>query len=152
MCSIDFAKLIINTVAEYEGYFIETFIGSQLGWLNININDVVIIIYLFLLICSPFLEKQKLELTTKQKLYLILIFLICFCLIFLSLYLVWEQYYIEYILGIQGRYFIPIVILLLLSLCSKDKYIKFKNFNYVYPILIWGVNITVVYQIIMYFI
>ena len=52
--------------------------------------------------------------------------------IFLGLYMGWTKTGADIIDGVQGRYFIPILILPFLCLIQKGKYIKFKYINVIY--------------------
>ena len=52
------------------------------------------------------------------------------------------------ILGVQGRYFIPIVILLMIALIKNGKYIEYKYTTQVYTILLLlCVNLPVIITI-----
>ena len=57
----------------------------------------------------------------------------------------------EFIGGVQGRYFIPIYILLLLCLAKKENYVKFKNPENVFLIISGILNLCVITETILYF-
>ena len=55
-------------------------------------------------------------------------------------------------LGVQGRYFIPCVILLLLCLSAKTKYIEVRNIDLKLLITVFILNIVTIIQVIENFI
>lgn len=147
-----FLKKVVKSVEVYGSEYLETFFGSKLGWLNIEISEIVILVYAFLLFVSPFLEKNKYELSTKQKGILMAVFIIIFLIIMLALYTGWTRVYIKYTIeGIQGRYFIPTLILILLCACYKNKYVEFKNLYVIYLIIAF-VNNYAIFEIIKHFV
>ncbi len=148
---INFVKTLIHTSIENLDGYINQFIGTPLGWLNINVNGVIIKVLLVILIFTPFLEETNFILTKYDRIWFILLFLGMGFLSALALFIGWTNVGGDKILGIQGRYFIPIAILPLLCLCIKDKNIKFKNIEYTLPIFLSLLNIGAVYSIIDFF-
>ena len=146
-----YIEVILNTIIMRSGYLINTFIGGKMGWLNIPTNEKLVVIYLFLLIIAPFTEKHEVELTKKQKILFVAIFCISTILIFTAMYVNRIAPEVKYIESLQGRYFIPIAILLLICLCKKNKSIKIKYLNLLHPLLIISVNIISIYKIICFF-
>lgn len=132
-------------------YFREM-IGEKLGWLNINISSMYITLFLILLVIAPFLEENKSFLKKWHKIWFFLIFLASYWLVFLALYLGWTPVGSKVVAGVQGRYFLPIIPLLLLSLCKKESYIKWKNSNVMLPIILSGLNVLVINEVFKFFI
>lgn len=145
-------KVLYNSIKEDCEMYIFTFVGSNLGWLNIDINYLIIVAFLLLLLLTPFLEKNKKEINFVFRLICILIFVAISILIILGLYLGWSPVGWYKAVGIQGRYFIPCVILLLFCLTSKTKYIEFKNINIKLLITVFILNILTIIQVIENFI
>lgn len=152
---IEFIKILFNTLSsENEDmnykYYIKTFIGSRLAWLDIRIDETIVLIYLILLVLSPFFGENEVALNVKQRFLLLSIFLVCSLLIFLAMYVSWSQTRIDCIAGVQGRYFTPLFILLLLCMCYKKKDI-FKDFNFLYYATLIIDNILVVSEMAKFF-
>ena len=133
------------------GFYVESIVGSLMGWLNIEIPRLVTIGFIVLLSLSPFLEENKVTLNIKQKIWNIIIFLGTYILIILAAYVSWTTVNLDKVMGVQGRYFLPIIILPLLCLCDKDRYIKFKNIKYVLPTICVGLNIIAIVDIAKFF-
>lgn len=128
-----------------------TFLGSNLGWLDINVPNLTIIGFAFLILASPFLSKTENQLNWKYRLFFILLGIAEIILVLTGLYIGWTSVGGNLVQGIQGRYFIPIIIIILLVACIKDKHIEFKNINVIYPILLCLLNFSALQKIIQFF-
>lgn len=144
--------MIFNTLGTYGQYYIDTLIGSQLGWLNIYVNKLIIDTFLVLVIIMPFMEKHEIVLDKKQKIWTILIAIATILLVITALYITWSEVGGDITVGVQGRYFIPVAILLLLCLCMKNNYIKVKNANVKVTIFIIILTIYTITDIYKFFI
>lgn len=151
---IDNPRIIIEVIKNSikNGAYIEGTIGSNLGWLNIETSNIVIIMFIAILAISPFLNESRKELKNIEKIWMLLITFVVYVLVILALYLAWTSVGLDEVLGVQGRYFIPILPLPLLCLCKKDRYIKFKNVNLMLPIILTILNIITISDIIEFFI
>lgn len=148
---ITYIRVFLNTFHDLGESYIYTFIGSGLGWLNISVPNLTIVAYIFLLLIAPFLEKHENQLNMKQKLIFLVIVLGIILLISTALYVSWTGVGKWEIQGIQGRYFLPIIILALLCLCNKEKFIYCKNANITCIILATLLNLSAIQQIVEYF-
>lgn len=147
-----FIRVLFNSIKEDAEAYVFTFIGSSLGWLNININNLIICMFLLLLIVTPFLEKNKEEFNFAFRIWNILIFASISILIILGLYLGWSPVGWYKAIGIQGRYFIPCAILVLLSFTSKTKNIEFNNIDIKLLFTVFILNTLTIIQVIENFI
>ena len=127
-------------------------IGSQLGWIEIKPSETIIMLYLILLIVSAFAEKNEFEFNVKNKIWLILIFVGITFLVETAMYLDFTPIGAEFIGGVQGRYYIPTYILLLLCLAKKDNYIKIKNVETKFMLISTILNLCIIREVILYFI
>lgn len=148
---IKYIGTIINTIIEKHEIYMYQFLGYNLGLLEIEGVKIISIIYLFILFISPFLEKNQNALNFYQKIWLCLIVVGIFVLVLTGLYIGWTAVGENLIQGVQGRYFIPIAILVSLCLVTKNKYIEFKYTNVVIAISLCLVNYVGVASIIKYF-
>ena len=148
---ISYARVLKNTLHDYSELYLYTFLGSNLGWLDINVPNLTIIGFAFLILVSPFLSKTERQLDWRYKLFLILLGIAEIIFVLSGLYIGWTSVGGDLIQGIQGRYFIPIFIIILLTACIKDKHIEFKNINVIYPILLCLLNFSALQKIIEFF-
>ena len=150
---IYYLKVLHSTYDNYGIYYLLTSTGSYLGYFNIHLSETYILFYVMFIIYTALREnnKKKLILNQFQKIFVTLILISCFLLISTSLYVQWTAVGEIMISGIQGRYFIPLIPLLLLLLGSKDLESKKDNRIYVY-MFIYLINIYALMMIIAYYV
>lgn len=126
-------------------------LGKTLGWVNIFTPDIYILISLiimFVLIVSY----EKYKINVKDKLLLIFIFMSTVVLIFTSLYVQWTDYKADGISGIQGRYFLPLFILLPFIFLNNNFNVKKEKLSkYFYSFMVFE-NVLVIFIIILSYI
>ena len=137
-----FIDVFMNTLDIISFNYITQMVGSTLGELDINVSLTPIIFYLILLCFTCFLEENKKSFSTKQKIYIMFLSLISIFLVILSIYISWDGVGANIIEGVQGRYFIPIAILIFLCMCKKENFIKIKNVEYKLLIMVCLLNIA----------
>lgn len=147
----DFCKILIKTLHDKGDEYIYIGIGRYLGWICIEVPQITITTYLFVMLFSCFLEDNKIALSNKQKLYCLLIIFGTILLVITGMYLTWTTVGANIVEGVQGRYFIPVVFLLLLCMCKKQNYIRIKNIQYKLPIILCLLNLSAVYSIYKFF-
>lgn len=121
----EYIVILARTVKELMFFYLNSFVGN-LGWLDTNFPPLFIFLYLLILIFVAIVDtNNKIRLTYKFKLLFSAIFVMIFILVETSLYLVWTSLPEiggvghEIVSGVQGRYFIPFVLLLLALLYSN---------------------------------
>jgi uncharacterized membrane protein len=103
------------------GYFY-SLIGV-LGWLDTWLPRWIYMTYLPILVAVALFDsacKSKV-LHLWEKAYLLAICCVCFCLITMAQYLSWTKPGAPVVEGVQGRYFIPLVMPALLILSNRIK-------------------------------
>lgn len=143
---------LINTYRFKFDFYLNTFLGGKLGWLNIDINSTILYLYFFILILSLFMEKNEKSLKNEAKIIPLLITIFTILLIIFVMYLSWTSVGANVVEGVQGRYFIPIAILGLLMLCNKKRYLEFKHPYLIISMLLVFVHFNVLCTLIKYFI
>ena len=97
-------------------YFLSLF-GGQLEWAeSIKIEIIPYVLCGIAIITALSEEKLKNALKKYQKIIMLLIILVIILLIFTSLFIQWSDNDLKYIDGVQGRYFLPILPLMLFLL------------------------------------
>ncbi len=121
------------------GYYYRTFFSS-LSWLTINLSNALNYLWFLLLLIAAFLKKKN-EIVCK---FVMSNKIICFCffamisfLIRLSMLISWTPLGFNKIVGVQGRYYFPIIMLLILCFKTKKeiKYQYFLNQIFIYIVL-----------------
>lgn len=140
--------ICVNSLYRSGDDLIKNLLGGKLSWLDINIAWYVTIGFLILLLisCIPH-EKERIVVKPGEKIYMGIISAGAFALIMLSMLLVWTPVTSQRISGLQGRYYLPFFILVLVILKSSVFMVKKDLSRY----LLSGIvilNIITVLQII----
>lgn len=106
-------KIYVTTFHEKMNFYVDSMFGGCLGCFNIDIPVELTFCSLLLLIIS-LLEYNKYKLKSFQKVAFGVVFLIISVLICTTMLLAWTPISYDYIEGVQGRYFIPVLPLILL--------------------------------------
>ena len=109
-------KIVFRTITGYGPYYLETFLGNRLGWLEIYISNIGLQLLFFILViaCIPRKENTvQFSKSTRAVLWLVGILEIMF--IFAGFLLAWTPVSEGAIAGVQGRYFIPAIVTILIS-------------------------------------
>jgi len=141
-----------NTAIHYLDFYITSFAGRSLGWLNINIPETIVYFYLFLLVLTVFLSKEKYELTKKEKSIVLIIWALNVMVVMGGLYYGFGNIRDILINGVQGRYFIPMNLLLLLVMFNRKNNLKWEKGLLFIIISISIINLLVISNIIDWFI
>lgn len=124
-------------------------IGSNLGWTKIHVQWILVIAFFLLLLLSSIAEqKEKQYILTGDRIWILILSFGSFGLILMAMLVSWTPESSSVITGVQGRYFLPFIGLLLLTLRNRNlRWIKTKE-NY----LIFSgcvINLFVVSQVFL---
>ena len=146
-------KTIHSTLFLMGPEYIKTFFGRYLGWLNINVNQYVTWVYAILLISSPYINVgyETDFLSKKEKIFFLIMTASLLFIVICSMWLFWTPIGTSPVSGIQGRYFIPFMLMLFLVLASKNKKIKFEHYDIIVSVLIVILNLSVLLSFVQYF-
>jgi len=126
-------KIFFNTFNSQVIYYFQSMIGRFLSGLTLAIPEWYVLTFSLILFSSVFYNKKR-TWTPKylHKGLFLLIIISVILLIILSMFLGWTSDIREIILGVQGRYFIPLIPLGLLFLRTRWYY----NNNFYYLVII----------------
>lgn len=137
--------VFIKTIYETGGWLVDTTIGSSLGWFQPSIVAPWFITPAYIVLL--FVASQRFSVNSKiislnRKVLFGIVFLICAALLFAVFYLTTiadTHNSTLLIIGMQGRYFIPILPLLLLLLRVNRFHYKY-NWSYYLPLVFFIFN------------
>ena len=113
--------IAFNTLKINGWFYIQSFFG-YFGWFIFKFDNIIYIIYLIMLyILIKNKDTASVVLNKKIRIISICISLIVIAGVFGALYIDWSKYAMKYVDGVQGRYFIPIIPLLLISIIPKKQ-------------------------------
>ena len=136
---IEYCVIIVRTYCNYFVYLAQmAFAGVEMYNTQLEMYSIIPIIFIVISIIAALNETVKNKLKNWQKIYVVLILLGIIGLISTALYIQCTAQFIAIgnpeVGGLQGRYFIPIIIALILILGSRDK--KLTEENKLLPYLI----------------
>ncbi|CRF35567.1 hypothetical membrane protein [Brachyspira suanatina] len=143
--------IFVNTILKEFFTNIKSMIGKDLSWFDISIPNASYYIFLFLLVIILVFDNKVYINELKIKLVLFFIILISIGLILSALYVSWTPVGNNIIIGIQGRYFLPILFYILILLSNRFLKLDFELIkNYIFIIIIMN-NILVLNKIFITF-
>lgn len=113
-------QILANTVADKMDFYVESIVGQKMGWVEVEISRVVVIGFLILFLISMLkVRGEKQYVTAGQKWWISIVCLLSIGMILMGMLLTWTPFGHVSIEGVQGRYFIPL--LLLASLLGRNR-------------------------------
>ena len=117
---LDMIAIFRNTFWVKTIWYIDTMIGSSLGWLDTPVSDILIRLIFCLLFVSVFARSYETkELSKKLRFTLFAMGVMSILMMIAGITVTWTPMSFSYAEGMQGRYFLPIVLPLLLSFRGK---------------------------------
>ncbi len=117
---INFFSIMLTTIIENWQNYIRGLIGV-FGYNYYNLPNFVYYYYLIILLIFPFLDKTKTEINKNMKLLFSLIIVIYIVFTFFIFYCMNNEVSSKIVDGVQGRYFIPLILLFELIITPKSK-------------------------------
>lgn len=149
---ISYIGICANTFIVRAQGWLEEMVGSKLGWAMdvevplILISAILVVLVLFIVIAG---EEEEKELSVGGRGVLLLIVLATVALIFTSLYVQWTPVANTLVNGIQGRYFIPLIPIVVTLFTSNNVRCKY-NYGLLYMFLFMTNMIAVIKQVFFY--
>ncbi len=109
-------RLLITTTRDTAAWYWEMMLGAYLGWQEININFIWVYIYTIIIGMSVFVKEERdPQISGLYRVVFIVIAGIIYVLITIAMQRVCTPFSWGIIVGVQGRYFTPILPLLLFA-------------------------------------
>lgn len=148
---IRFLIILINSILSNYNFLCEFTTNYTILDIAYFRNSVLPILYLLGLLISIFNDGEvDLKLSTKKKSLIFIIGFIIIAVMYISLYLQWTSDYEiggNYIDGMQSRYYIPVMLMLLICLKSNKEFLDLDK-NIPYYISFWT-NIAIIIDIML---
>ncbi len=108
---LELVRILANTISDKTAFYLESLAGQKMGWVEIEISEVIPMLFLLLLILSAFkIREEPLYVKAWQKGWVAFICLACTGIILAGMLLTWTPKDYISIEGVQGRYFIPLLL------------------------------------------
>lgn len=111
---LKFVYMIVNTVLDKTGFYLESLVGYKLGWVEIETSMVVVFLFWFLLFLSACdVRGETVKIGRFQRFWMAFLCMGSVGLILLGMLFQWTPVGHVSIEGVQGRYFLPFLLILL---------------------------------------
>lgn len=127
---MDTLIIFYRTVQEEISRYLVSMLTSPLGWVEIKVPEIVFFICVILLLLSIWSENRNIQIHFQEKCIYGLIAGGIFLLVLLAMLLDYTYIGSEIILGVQGRYFLPILPIIMIMLQTKKIELHGKINNY----------------------
>lgn len=144
----DTIVVVVRTIIENSSVYLESMIGDPLGWFEIKIPGIIIIGFVIILIFSAIPNRESKLFSGKIRIITSGIILLISMLIFAALLISYTYIGADTILGVQGRYFIPILPLALLLVQENKKIIVRKSIEQELILGITGLQLYTIWSIL----
>lgn len=148
----DILKEPINTIRVFSetlfnkgDFYLSTLVGGSLGWFQIYIPVYCYMPFYFILLYS-FMKRdgETAVINYHKKLFMFLIVLVSSFLILLSMFLAWTPNFSPVIEGVQGRYFLPLLMLIYLIVRNKTVSVNSSGDKFLcFFILYWNLYVGI---------
>lgn len=123
-------KLFLRTLDTYSSYYVFTMLGGSLGWLQENLEAPALLMLAYAVIGVLCMQSDKPDTMRGRGLFrgtCAVLFCLCVGGIMLSM-CIGHTFDTELVIrGVQGRYFLPVLPLLLMALCANGLVVRWKN-------------------------
>ena len=120
-------SMVKDTTITVGTWYIDTMMGKSLGWLSHDIPSAFILALEILLLFSSFKrDNDKYDIPHTLRTVMLLMFIVSYCLILVGMTITWTPTEYHIIEGVQGRYFLPVLLPLQLSFRSDTVKISHK--------------------------
>lgn len=123
---LDLIIILLNTIIENLSYYTSGMVAAPLGWLNINVPWFYILAYVIVLFMATIKPENTPDyFKTRDRIWIMILGLVSMGLAAAAMLIYWTPATYGSIAGIQGRYFIPPVIMMVL--CARNGLITTKK-------------------------
>lgn len=118
--------VVTRTVFEKISFFVESMIANPLGWVEIQLPNIIVLGFAIVLIFSAIPNHRSPKITKRMMVTAGFIVVIVSGLVLAAMLISYTYVGADTILGVQGRYFLPVLPLVLL-IVQENKNIIVKN-------------------------
>ena len=146
---VRFFEIILNTIwIKSDVYFSQMF-GCLLGWLDINIPFVFTLGFVLILVYVAMRKENEEQLIKNgERIWMIIVFIGIICTAVAGMLFNWTPNNADCIEGVQGRYFLPALVLGLIALRTKKTGISVNSDRYgmMWTVFLHVIVVTTVFR------
>ena len=128
---ISYALILFRTIHIYAQTFIVSLCGEGLGDYNVQAPPMfvfsTVLLFAFLFFTNDEPERDRFKIS--EKIIYTILFIIIVVLVYTSLYVAWTPLKTPIIMGVQTRYFLPVILLLAITFDNRKLTFNGKSIN-----------------------
>lgn len=138
----------VRTIIENSSFYLNTMIGNPLGWVEISIPNIIVTGFVIVLIFSAVPNRKSAVVSKKIMTALIAIVVLVSAMVFGALLITYTYVGSDTILGVQGRYFLPVLPLGLLAVQGNRKIVARRSIEAELILAIIGLQLYTIWSIL----
>ena len=142
--------MIRTTILNRGVWYIDNMIGNPLGWLSISVPDIFMLCIKILLLINIFKRDYEESPTSFFRITSFEFSFISLLLVFVGMAITWTRNGIMEVEGVQGRYFTPLLLPLLLPFRGKLITVSKEVDKAVIPLLFLFTSVIIQYLMLYY--
>ena len=116
---IRYVAVLFSSLNQNGGFYLTSMLGINLGSFSFNLPTIFTYLSFAIFILLFAQRHDSLKIKPFERAIFAATFLIIFLLIFTSIYVQWSPVGLPYVDGVQGRYFLPILLLIPIAIVSS---------------------------------
>ncbi len=140
-------EMFCRTLASEVSRYIEGMIASPLGWVDFTLPFMVVGGIVVLLLFCCFNGQEKYQFKKREKVWLFLLWGVMAFLVMLTMLLSYTYIGSDIIIGVQGRYFLPILLLFLLCIQNKKIVLEAKGIERYVPLTMVAIHTYIIWNV-----
>jgi len=145
---LELIYMLVNTILDKGGFYLESLVGYKLGWVEIETSMIVVFLFWFLLflsVCDN--QTEYVRIRKFQRCWMILLCAGSAGLILLGMLFQWTPVGHVSIEGVQGRYFLPFLLIFLTGCRNRGIFLKHQIDRGIATAAAAGQLLTLIYVI-----
>ena len=144
----DTLVVVVRTIFEKLSFFVESMIANPLGWVDIQVPNIIVMGFAIVLIFSAIPNHISKKTTKKLMIMSGVIVILVSGLVLAAMLISYTYVGSDIILGVQGRYFLPVLPLILLIIQGSKNIVVKDSIETELILAIMGLQLYTIWSIV----
>ena len=144
----DTMVVVVRTIFEKLSFFVESMIANPLGWVDIQVPNIIVMGFAIVLIFSAIPNHISKKTTKKLMIMSGVIVILVSGLVLAAMLISYTYVGSDIILGVQGRYFLPVLPLILLIIQGSKNIVVKDSIETELILAITGLQLYTIWSIV----
>lgn len=139
-----YLMVMFRSTNAYAYYWLSSMLGMSLGSFTFNLPGILFFVSFTMMVLLFIQSGESFNYKKADRWIMLFVFLVIVVLVMTSLYMQWTPYGEELVDGVQGRYYLPILMLVPMIICRKKEDGKYPALVSNHLILYYSLFVNVV--------